>query len=611
MTSTIKENDFNIPDEIDSVPLPPDPALANGKSDTGDTDEQSFKQMFEESLKQHPVAARGQMISGIVVGVDQESVMVDVGGKNEGAVPLNEFEKISEPVPAIGDSIEVMVQSSGGTNGIHLSVLAAKNQSLWKRVDESLKNETCIPAMVQTEVKGGLQVDLGGMSAFLPRSEVDINPSASSEMIGQQIDVVVLTASRKPENIVVSRKRPLEAMRNEKRQAFLASAAVGDRITGSIKRLADFGAFVDIGGLDALLHISDIAWRRLKHPGEALQVGQQITAEIIKLNKETGKVSLSMRALQADPWENASGKYQAGMRLTGTVRKLLDYGAMVEIEPGVEGMIHRSEMSWTRQNINPAKILAEGNVVDVAVLTVDEGKRRIALSLKEVSENPWQTWLAKHPAGTHIKGSVRSITDFGLFVRLDDGLDGLVHIGNLSWHESGEQAIASYAKGNEVECVVLGVDVEQQRISLGIKQLEDDPFDVFLTNASRGSHVEGRILESVSGGFTIELMPGITAFLSSHEVPREHTELKSGSTVEAKIIELDRKRRKVKLSINQMLRDEEKDAVRNYAKATNKDDAPSALALELQRKFPGKKKGGSRYSAGMSGEETGGKEGKT
>jgi len=590
MTTTIEENGSRIPDDMHSTPPSPGQTSGNGKADADDTDEQSFKQMFEESLKQHPVAARGQLVSGLVVGVDQESIMVDVGGKNEGIVPLNEFERIGEPVPTIGESIEVMVQSTGGTSGVNLSVLAVKHQTLWKCVDESLVNETCIPATIQTEVKGGFRVDLGGLSAFLPRSEVDINPSASGSMIGEHIDVVVLTASRKPENIVVSRKRPLEAARNKERQAFFATATVGDRTSGEIKRLTDFGAFVDIGGVDALLHVSDIAWRRLKHPSEALQVGQQITAEIIKLNEAAGKVSLSLRTLQADPWENVPGKYQAGMRLTGTVRKLLDYGAMVEIEPGVEGMIHRSEMSWTRQDINPSKVLAEGDVVDVAVLAIDEKKRRISLSLKEVTENPWQAWLAKHPAGMHVKGTVRSITDFGLFVGLDGELDGLVHIGNLSWHESGEKVIASYAKGNEVECVVLGVDVERQRIALGIKQLEDDPFEVFLANASRGSRVEGKILSVGAGAFTVELMPGVTAYLSSREVPREHAELKPDSTVEAKIIELDRKRRSVKLSVRQMLRDAEKDAVRNYAKAGRKENAPSALALELQRKLLSKKK---------------------
>ncbi|MDQ6960534.1 MAG: 30S ribosomal protein S1 [Mariprofundaceae bacterium] len=552
---------------------------------TIEDNEQSFKQLFEESIKQHPIAARGQIVSGIVAGMDDESMMVDVGGKNEGLVSLNEFERLGEPVPSIGDSIEVMVQSTGGTNGVHLSVLAARQQSLWKRVDDSLTKESCIPATVLAKVKGGLRVDLGGLNAFLPRSEIDINPSVSSDMIGQRINVVVLNASQKPENIVVSRKHPLEAARNEKRKTFFASEKVGNRVNGEIKRLTDFGAFVDVGGADALLHVSDIAWRRLKHPGEALQVGQHITAEITKLDEAAGKISLSMRTLQADPWENISGKYETGMRLTGTVRKLLDYGAMVEIEPGVEGMIHRSEMSWTRQDINPSKVLTEGDVVDVAVLAVDIKKRRISLSLKEVAANPWQIWLTGHPVGTRIKGTVRSITDFGLFVRLNNDLDGLVHIGNLSWHQSGEQVITSYARGDEVECVVLGVDVERQRVALGIKQLEDDPFEVFLANASRGSRVEGKILESVSGGFSVELMQGVTAYLPKREVPGENGELKSGSGIEAKIVELDRKRKKVKLSISQMLRDEEKDAVRNYAKAGGKDDTPSALALELQRKF--------------------------
>ncbi len=552
-------------------------------------DEQSFKQLFEESIKQRPMAARGQIVSGLVAGVDHESVMVDVGGKNEGIVPLNEFEKLGDPSPAIGDSIEVMVQSTGGTDGVHLSVLAARHQLLWKRVDDSLANRSCVSATVKTEVKGGLRVDLGGLSAFLPHSEIDIRPSVSSDMMGEKINVVVLSASRKPENIVVSRKHLLVVARNEQRRIFFASKKVGDRLNGTIKRLTDFGAFVDVGGVDALLHVSDIAWRRLKHPSEVLQIGQHITVEITRLDESAGKIALSMRTLQADPWEHISGKYGTGMRLTGTVRKLLDYGAMVEIEPGVEGMIHRSEMSWTRQDISPSNVLTEGDVVDVAVLAVDVEKRRIALSLKEVAENPWQTWLAGHPAGMRVKGTVRSITDFGLFIRLNDELDGLVHIGNLSWHESGEQVMASYAKGDETECVVLGVDVERQRIALGIKQLGDDPFEVFLANASRGSRVEGKILEPVSGGFTVKLVQGVTAYLPKREVPREDDELKSGASVEAKIIELDRKRRKVKLSISRMLRDEEKDAMRNYAKAGGKDGAPSALALELQRKFLARK----------------------
>jgi small subunit ribosomal protein S1 len=406
--------------------------------------------------------------------------------------------------------------------------------------------------------------------------------------------VAVLTATREPENIVVSRKQPLARELEEKRRAFFESAHVGDRVGGVVRRLADFGAFVDVGGVDALLHVSDISWRRLKHPSEALQVGQRITAEIIKLDAEAGKVSLSMRALQEDPWAKVAEKYQAGMRVTGTVRKLLDYGAMVELEPGVEGMIHRSEMSWTRQDVKPESVLAEGDVVDVEVLGVDAGKRRIALSLKNVMENPWQAWMAEHPTGSRACGKVRTITEFGLFVRLNEELDGLVHIGNLSWHEPGSDAIKRFAKGDEVECVVLGVDVDRGRISLGVKQLDDDPFEVFLTNASRGSRVRGKVLEAASGGYVVELAPGVEGWLPARELPKDSPELEVGAEVEAKVIELDRKRRRVRLSVRQMLRDEEREAIRNYAESVSRKDEPSALALELQRKLLNRSNGGGK-----------------
>ncbi len=557
------------------------------------SEEESFRKLLEESLKQHPMATRGQIVRGIVASLDHESVMIDIGEKVEGSVPVQEFEQIGKTVPAVGDDIEVLVQSMGGKNGVSLSVLAARQRSLWKRVEASLADGDSIPAMIKSEVKGGVRVDLGGMEAFMPRSETDINPGrATKNLLGQKVDVVVISASHKPENIVVSRKRPLEKIRNEQRRAFFASASIGDKVSGEIKRLTDFGAFVDIGGVDALLHISDIAWRRLKHPSEALQVGQTIKAEIIKLDESGGKVSLSMRVLQTDPWKNVPGKYQSGMRLTGTVRRLLDYGAMVELEPGVEGMIHRSELSWTRRDVKPSQALTEGDVVDVAVLDVDAEKRRISLSLKEITENPWQAWMAGHPAGTHVRGAVRSITDFGLFVRLDAELDGLVHIGNLSWHEPGEKAIASYGKGDEVECVVLGVDVDRQRIALGIKQLENDPFEVFLGNAKPGSRVQGKIVALDANAATVEVMKGVTARLPLREVPREHEGLKPDSVIEAKIIELDRKHRKVVLSIRRMLQDEEKEAVRNYSHRTGTQHMPSALALELQRKLLSKNKKG-------------------
>ncbi len=597
MTQTAKSNETSpVSEATQEPPFEESPAVDSSNQESGADggDDALFRQMLEESLKEHPIATAGEVVSGVVVAVDGEGVLVDVGAKNEGVVPACEFEQMGEPLPEAGDAIEVLVQSLSGAQGVRVSALAARRQRLWARVEDALASASTLDARVTAEVKGGLRVNLGGLEAFLPRSEIDVTPVNPAEMLGRTIQVTVLTATRKPENIVVSRKQPLLRELEEKRRSFFESARVGDRVSGVVRRLADFGAFVDVGGVDALLHVSDISWRRLKHPSEALQVGQQITAEIIKLDAEAGKVSLSMRALQEDPWAKAAEKYQAGMRVTGTVRKLLDYGAMVELEPGVEGMIHRSEMSWTRQDVKPESVLAEGDVVDVEVLGVDAGKRRIALSLKNVMENPWQAWMAEHPAGSRVRGTVRSKTDFGMFVRLNEELDGLVHIGNLSWHEPGSEAIKRFSKGDEVECVVLGVDVDRGRISLGIKQLEDDPFEVFLAHASRGSRVSGKVKEVASGGYVIELAPGVEGWLSTRELPKDAAELELGAEVEAKIIELDRKRRRVRLSVRQLLRDEEREAIRNYAQSVSRKDEPSALALELQRKLLNRSNGGGK-----------------
>ncbi|PIP01578.1 MAG: 30S ribosomal protein S1, partial [Zetaproteobacteria bacterium CG23_combo_of_CG06-09_8_20_14_all_54_7] len=365
--------------------------------------------------------------------------------------------------------------------------------------------------------------------------------------------------------------------------------AVGDKLSGVVKRLADFGAFVDLGGVDALLHVSDVSWRRIKHPSEMLSVGQGVSVEIVKLNAETGKVSVSMKTLQSDPWDNVEATYEPGMGLTGTVRRLLDFGAVVELEPGIEGMIHRSELSWTKRDVNPASVLAEGDVVDVAVLEVDASSRRIRLSLKAVSENPWQQWMADHPIGSHVSGKIKNVTDFGFFVHVAEGMDGLVHMENISWEQPGAEALAAYHKGQEVECVVLGVDVEKQRIALGIKQLSDDPFELFLAGMKRGSSVNGTVVDVKPAGVMVELAEGVQAFMPMREVPRDHGELKVGSEVEAKIVEVNNKRRQVTLSIRQHLVQEEREAMRNYSRQNAADDsAPSALALELQRKLFGK-----------------------
>jgi len=562
------------------------PESAGDPVSTPETEEESFKQMFEASLKEQPVVKRGEMVKGLVVSINDDAVIVDVGAKAEGSIPVAEFEQAGLSIPAVGDEVDALVQSVGGTAGVKLSVLEARQREAWSALEAAQADHSSVDAVITAEVKGGFRVNLNGLNAFMPRSEADTDFHVNADkLIGQTCKVAILEARRKPDNIVVSRKKPMAVEQAAMRTVFFEQHAVGDKVSGEVKRMADFGAFVDLGGVDALLHVSDISWRRIKHPSEMLSAGQQITVEIVKMNAETGKVSVSMKALQSDPWENMATTYEPGMRLTGTVRRLLDFGAVVELEPGIEGMIHRSELSWTKRDIKPSQVLTEGDVVDVAVLEVDASARRLRLSLKAVSENPWQAWMADHPVGSHITGKIKNITEFGFFVPVEDGMDGLVHVENLSWDQKGEDALREYSKGQEVECVILGVDVEKQRISLGIKQLSDDPFELFMAGVKRGSSIKGKVSELKPSGMIVELAEGVHAYLANREIPRDRDALKEGSEIEAKIIEVNRKRRQVELSIKQQLHAEERDAVRSYSRKTADDSTPSALALELQRKL--------------------------
>jgi len=550
-------------------------------------EEENFKAMFEASLEQEPSLKKNESIRGIIVAVNDEHVIVDVGTKNEASIARSEFEQAGMDVPAVGDSIDAVVMSVGGS--VRLSVLEGKRRELWDKVNAAVAESATVEVTVIAEVKGGYRVDLGGLQAFMPRSEVDVHAGmGAAELVGNSYEVAIIEATQRPENIVVSRKQPLAAKADAARQAFFEKVNLGDKVTGEVRRMADFGAFIDLGGVDALLHVSDMAWRRINHPSEMLSIGQKVTAEVVKLNAESGKISISTKTLQEDPWTHVSGTYEAGMRLTGTVRKLLDFGAVVELEAGVEGMIHRSEMSWTRNDVKPTEVLAEGDVVDVAVLDIDTKARRIRLSLKEVAENPWQAWMTEHPEGSKIKGKIRNIAEFGFFVGLEDGLDGLVHVGNLSWTEIGDESIKAYSKGQEVECMVLGVEVARQRISLGIKQLSDDPFGVFMAGVKRGATVKGKVAELASGAAWIELAEHVRARLALREVPRDHDALKVGDEVEAKVVDVNHKRRQVDVSIRQLLHDEERDAMRQYSQSVAEEEAPSALALELQRKLLGK-----------------------
>jgi len=547
-------------------------------------EEESFAALFEASLEEQPKLSRGEYVTGVVVALDGDVVTVDLKGNSEGVIKVSEFAAIGESVPEIGAEISALMTGKGRL-GVELSVLQGKRREVMEKVLAAQEAGETISGQVVKEVKGGFRVDLGGFEAFLPRSEADTGFVNAGELLNNTFDFAIIEVQQRPENIVISRKQPQAAQEAVLREAFFAKHALGSKVEGTVKRLTNFGAFVDLGGIDALLHVSDIAWKHIDNPAEMLSSGQTVTAEIIKLDAETGKISISMKNLIEDPWAKVSDTYEPGMQVTGTVRKLIKVGAIVELEPGVDGLIHRSEMSWTRKDIEPSKVLAEGDVVDVAILEADTETRRLRLSLKAVGENPWQAWMAEHPAGSKVTGKIKNISDFGFFVGLTDELDGLVHIGNISWDVKGDEAIQAYQKGQEVECAVIGVDVERERIALGIKQLTANPFETFIKGSKRGAAVNGKVVEVLPNAYLIEVADGIVARLAQREMPRDQAALAVGDEVEAKVTNIDRKRERVELSVRQLLRDEERDSIRQYANQTQKDDAPSALALELQRKL--------------------------
>jgi len=572
MMNTEAKLDDNIEQDVKETVT--DAAVAN--------EEESFADLFKASLKEQPKLARGEMVDGVVVAIDAEYVTVDLKGNSEGVIAIAEFATMDMAVPKIGDAIDALMTGKGRM-GVELSILQAKRRQLMNVVLAAKEAGETVSATITKEVKGGFRVDLGGIEGFVPRSEADTGFVEASTLLGNTYDMAIIEVQQRPENIVLSRKQPIALLEGVLRTEFFAQHEVGSKVSGIVKRLTNFGAFIGLSGIDALLHVSDISWKRVNDPAEILALGQSITAEIIKLDAEAGKVSVSMKNLIEDPWVSVPQTYENGMQVTGTVCKLIKVGAIVELEPGVEGMIHRSEMSWTRKDIDPAKVVSEGDVVDVAVLDFDQEERRLRLSLKAVRENPWQTWMTTHPAGSTLKGKIKNISEFGFFVGLTDELDGLVHIGNLSWDVEGDEAIKAYCKGQEIEVAVVGVDVERQRIALGIKQLTADPFETFLQGSKRGTAVNGKVIEVLPNAYLVEVAAGITARLAMREMPREEAKLEVGATVEAKITAIDRKRQRVELSVRQLLRDEERDSIRHYAEQVKQEDAPSSLALQLQK----------------------------
>ena len=518
--------------------------------------EESFAALFEESLSRQEMR-QGEVITAEVVRVDHNYVVVNAGLKSESYVPVEEFyNDRGELEVAVGDFVSVAIDSlEDGFGETRLSRDRAKRLAAWVQLEQSLEAGDLVSGTVTGKVKGGLTVMTNGIRAFLPGSLIDTRPvKDTTPYEGKTLEFKVIKLDRRRNNVVLSRRAVIELSQGEERAKLLETLAEGAIVDGVVKNITDYGAFVDLGGIDGLLHITDMAWRRVRHPSEVLQVGQEITAKVLKFDQEKNRVSLGIKQLGEDPWVGIGRRYPQGTRMFGKITNITDYCAFVEIEPGIEGLVHVSEMDWTNKNVNPGKVVALGDEVEVMVLEIDEDRRRISLGMKQCRPNPWQEFSENHRRNDKVSGSIKSITDFGVFIGLPGGIDGLVHLSDLSWHKAGEEAVRDFKKGDEVEAVVLGIDVERERISLGIKQLEGDPFSNFASTHDKGAIVSGTIMSVDARGATIQIEPEVEGYLRASEISRDRVEdarmhLTEGSTIESMIINIDRKNRSIALSI--------------------------------------------------------------
>ncbi len=555
---------------------------------------ESFASLFEESLTRQEMRA-GEVITAEVVGIDNNFVTVNAGLKSESLIPVEEFKNDAGMVDVkIGDFIAVAIDSlENGYGETKLSREKAKRLAAWIELEDALEKGAILSGVISGKVKGGLTVMVNGLRAFLPGSLVDIRPiKDTSPFEGKQVEFKVIKLDRKRNNVVVSRRAVLEESLGEERQKLMETLKEGAVIKGIVKNITDYGAFVDLGGIDGLLHITDLAWRRVKHPSEVLAVGDEVEAKVLKFDQEKNRVSLGLKQLGEDPWVGLSRRYPQGTRLFGKVTNLTDYGAFVEIEQGIEGLVHVSEMDWTNKNVHPSKVVALGDEVEVMILDIDEEKRRISLGMKQCAANPWDEFAVNYKKGDKIKGAIKSITDFGVFVGLSGGIDGLVHLSDLSWNVAGEEAVRNYKKGDEVEAMVLSIDVEKERISLGIKQLEGDPFNNFVAGSDKGAIVKGTVKSLDAKGAVIALTDEVEGYLRATEVSRDRVEdirsvLKEGDEVEAMIINVDRKNRSINLSIKAKDLGEEKDAMSKLAADTAGTAGTTNLGALLKAKLSG------------------------
>ena len=517
---------------------------------------ESFAELFEESEKLSKLKP-GAIVLGTVVAVTNDVVVINAGLKSEGIVPIEQFRNEAGEIDVgIGDEVKVALDSL--ENGFGETVLSrekAKRAMVWDELEQAMEAGDIVTGRISGKVKGGFTVDIKDVRAFLPGSLVDVRPVRDPVYLeGKELEFKIIKLDRKRNNVVVSRRAVVESEHSEEREQLLERLQEGAIVNGVVKNLTDYGAFVDLGGIDGLLHITDMAWKRVRHPSEVVEVGQEMKVRVLKFDRERNRVSLGLKQLGEDPWDNIARRYPSGARLIGKVSNVTDYGCFVEIEPGVEGLVHVSEMDWTNKNVNPSKVVQVGDETEVVVLDVDEERRRISLGIKQTRSNPWEAFAAIFKKGDKVSGQIKSITDFGIFVGLDGGIDGLVHLSDISWNATGEEIVRQFKKGDTVEAVVLAVDPERERISLGVKQLEQDPFGQYMAANPKGTIVTGTVKEVDAKGATIELADGIEGYIRANDIAKERVEdatqhLKVGDSIEAKYIGLDRKGRTLQLSI--------------------------------------------------------------
>ena len=544
---------------------------------------ENFAQLFEESLQELETRP-GSIVKGTVVSIDKDIVLVDAGLKSESAIPADQFKNAEGELEiAIGDQVDVALDAvEDGFGETILSREKAKRHEAWVELEKAYDDKATIKGVINGKVKGGFTVEVNSVRAFLPGSLVDVRPVRdTTHLEGKELEFKVIKLDAKRNNVVVSRRAVIEAESSAERETLLANLEEGHEVKGIVKNLTDYGAFVDLGGVDGLLHITDMAWKRVKHPSEIVNVGDEINVKVLKFDKEKQRVSLGMKQMGNDPWQEIASRYPEGTKINGQVTNLTDYGCFVEIEDGVEGLVHVSEMDWTNKNIHPSKVVNLGDTVDVMVLEIDEERRRISLGLKQCIANPWETFAESHEKGDKVSGKIKSITDFGIFIGLDGGIDGLVHLSDISWNKSGEDAVRDYKKGDEISAVVLQVDPERERISLGVKQIEEDPFNKYLTDNKKGAIVTGTVTAVDAKGVTVNLAEEVDGYIRVADLAVERvedaTEVASvGDSIEAKFMGVDRKNRTVNLSVKAKDQADEKEAI---DKVNQQEDVGFANAM--------------------------------